>query len=86
MPANGMGSGESGITGGTVRFPVMEPTDERGIINVGFHSFRKKPLAKNFCYGECMVRCVIPKGTYYRKNNREYVSDAIIIKEILTNQ
>jgi hypothetical protein len=55
-------------------------------ITLGFHSYsrkRKIPLYSKKC--EKLVKCIIPKDSeyYYNHNLHEYVSNQIIISEVL---
>ena len=56
------------------------------VIEIGYHSFRKRPHPRWVASYEITVECVIPKGTQYRMNALHYVSDAIQVRRILTNQ
>ena len=63
-------------------------TVQLNYINDGFHSYSNKkevqPYFNPFCR-EVVVRCTIPKGSeyYYNEYRREYVSNQIIVEEIL---
>lgn len=48
-------------------------------INAGFHSFKKRinKLYKNGKTIKSNVKCIIPKGTQYYENDRDYVSTDI---------
>lgn len=52
----------------------------RGKIDVGYHSYNSPDLA--LYRRDCVVECVIPKGTkyYYNPEYGEYVSETIIVK------
>lgn len=59
-----------------------------GEINVGFHSYSNKrriPLPEKYCNTRILVKYIIPKGSmyYYNSSVHEYVSNQIIIKEVL---
>ena len=53
-------------------------------INNGFHSYSNKKAVEHDNYPP-YVRCIIPKGSeyYYNPEKMEYVSNQIIIKEII---
>ena len=56
-------------------------------INHGFHSYsNKKCLLENCIISTKNVKCIIPKGSeyYYNPFYTEYVSNQIIIKEIIS--
>ena len=59
-------------------------------IDEGFHSYTKLRVVLDTDYYKLMtiVKCIIPKGSTYYLNNKdeEYVSDQIIIKEIIYNR
>lgn len=49
-------------------------------IEQGFHAFLTKAMAQCYLdYGAKVIKCIIPKGTEYLKNNTEIVSKAIKI-------
>ena len=58
-------------------------------IEKGFHSYRNLGIAKDYIYydmfnllPEIIVKCIVPKGSEYYINNKEMVSNQIIIVEI----
>lgn len=61
------------------------------VIEQGYHSFSilttsaNIVLARDKDYYRCVVKCIIPIGSMYYENDetKEYVSNQIIIKEIL---
>jgi hypothetical protein len=58
-------------------------------INEGYHSYTKLRVCKDEAnIKHTIVRCIIPKGSRYYINNfdNQYVSDHIIIKEIIRNK
>ena len=57
-------------------------------IEKGFHSYRNLGIAKDYIYydmfnllPEIIVKCIVPKGSEYYINNKEMVSNQIIIVE-----
>ncbi len=59
-------------------------------INEGFHSYKSLDITENsgewrhFSFDKNhIVRCVIPKGSLFYENVDEYVSNQLIIKEIV---
>jgi hypothetical protein len=57
------------------------------IIAVGFHSYTKlREAVLNSHHESLIVKCIIPKGAEFFIDNyyEEYVSNQIIIKEVLT--
>lgn len=78
--------------------PDLKLNNKKLEINKGFHSyvyyesienFRMKKRLKTIIanldmFGAIVaVRCIIPKGSFYWKNNDEYVSNQIIVKEYI---
>lgn len=58
--------------------------DDLFIINKGFHSYTQDVLMYNFDTVCKVVKCHIPKGSvYYINNSGEYVSEAIVIDNIV---
>lgn len=57
----------------------MQAITTHKYINVGFHSFKKRinKLYRNGAYITSNVKCIIPKGTQYYENDRDYVSTDI---------
>jgi len=55
--------------------------DDRWFINQGYHSYHKNIFI--ICNKSKLVKCIIPNGAIYYKNESEYVSDRIIIKRKL---
>ena len=54
------------------------------VVESGFHSFKHKPDAKFIqCDDEVIVKCTIPKGSIYAKNENFYVSSHIVINEVI---
>jgi hypothetical protein len=83
-PNNYCNTGEYGMSG---LGSVLEPYDCSSslmVINVGYHSWVKKPKYTHMASFEVMVECRIPKGTHYRRNDDGcYVSDSIVITKII---
>lgn len=55
------------------------------IITKGLHSYSCKRFAIGHGYGEILVKGIIPKGSkyYFNPDGHEYVSNQIILKEII---
>ena len=55
------------------------------IITRGLHSYSCKRFAIKNGYGEILVKGIIPKGSkyYYNPDRHEYVSNQIILQEII---
>jgi len=55
-------------------------------INEGFHSYSNNKGDIDICSIN-KVKCIIPKGSkyYYNSEHRQYVSNRIILTELLTN-
>jgi hypothetical protein len=67
-----------------VKIRIQKCIDEdKEIIHKGYHSYEFIPKCLIFP-NDVIVKCIIPKGTkYYSNLDGEYVSENIIIKEIL---
>lgn len=63
------------------------------VVNEGYHSYKERPIYpheviyRHPAGGKVrVVKCIIPKGTKYYENEDDYVSETIIIDQILRDE
>lgn len=53
------------------------------ITTPAFHSFKKELYAMMERYGNYIMECIIPKGSYYYENENEYCSSDLIVVNLI---